>query len=116
MLKIKFLFLFFVTIVTAREYRLESLKTRDFSLSAKQNITLGFEEDRVFGFNGCNRFFGNIIKNQISNLGNTMMMCPQEDMEIERVVMGILKNASIEISTHQVIVKNASGMIVFVAK
>lgn len=116
MLKMKFLFLFFVIIAFAREYQLESLKTRDFILSAKQNITLAFQGDRVFGFNGCNRFFGNVIKNQISNLGNTMMMCSQEDMEIERVVMSILKNASIEINTHQVVVKNSSGIIVFVAK
>jgi heat shock protein HslJ/uncharacterized membrane protein len=72
-----------------RSWRLESLPGKDGKAlgAARQPLTMRFEQNRVSGFSGCNRFTGayevegGVVT--ISQLAGTMMACPEPAMVLE---------------------------------
>lgn len=73
------------------------LDKKKYKLAANPKITIGFDNGSVFGSSGVNRYIGSYkIKNgsiTFSNLGSTMMMGPQEDMDNETKYLSSLKES-----------------------
>lgn len=73
------------------------LDKKEYKLAANPKITIGFDNGSVFGSSGVNRYIGSYkIKNgsiTFSNLGSTMMMGPQEDMDNETKYLSSLKES-----------------------
>lgn len=72
-----------------RTWRLESLPDKDGEAlgAARQPLTMRFEEGRVSGFSGCNRFTGAYAVDgdvvTFSQLVGTMMACPEPALALE---------------------------------
>ena len=67
--------------------------------------TLSFESDRITGFSGCNRMFGNYVASTdgtlaFGQLGMTKMACAAPADQIEREVTARLSQTSIYALTH----------------
>lgn len=73
------------------------LDKKEYKLAANPKITIGFDNGSVFGSSGVNRYIGSYkIKDgsiTFSNLGSTMMMGPQEDMDNETKYLSSLKES-----------------------
>lgn len=73
------------------------LDKKEYKLVANPKITIGFDNGSVFGSSGVNRYIGSYkIKDgsiTFSNLGSTMMMGPQEDMDNETKYLSSLKES-----------------------
>lgn len=73
------------------------LDKKEYNLAANPKITIGFDNGSVFGSSGVNRYIGSYkIKDgsiTFSNLGSTMMMGPQEDMDNETKYLSSLKES-----------------------
>ena len=72
------------------EWVLFRLKMKE-ALSAKPEVTLRFDGEKIVGASGCNRYFagvkqsGNGLRDiSISHVGSTRMACPEEAMDMER--------------------------------
>lgn len=74
--------------------------TRNHPLPEDVEITLKFEDNRIAGSSGCNRYFANIVESQpgsvrVSAIGSTRMACPEYVMAIEsrylQAVAGVMK-------------------------
>ena len=63
-------------------------------------ITIVFEDGRVAGSSGCNRYFAAVTEGDIAGgisvgqAGGTMMACPDEVMKVERRYLGALATVS----------------------
>lgn len=64
--------------------------SREESAPAEPAVTLAFEEGRIAGGSGCNRYFADVVESEggpdsfsIGPAGSTQMMCPDEAMAIE---------------------------------
>jgi heat shock protein HslJ len=72
-----------------RSWRLESMPGQDGKAlgAARQPVTMRFEQNRVSGFSGCNRFTGSYAVDgdvlTLSQLAGTMMACPEPAMALE---------------------------------
>lgn len=77
----------------------ELLNKKEYKLAANPKITIGFDNGSVFGSSGVNRYIGSYkIKDgsiTFGNLGSTMMMGPQEDMDNETKFLASLKESLI---------------------
>ena len=75
----------------------EVLNKKEYKLASNPKITIGFDNGSVFGSSGVNRYIGSYtIKDgsiTFSNLGSTMMMGPQEDMDNETKYLAGLKES-----------------------
>ena len=75
----------------------EMLNKKEYKLASNPKITIGFDNGSVFGSSGVNRYIGSYtIKDGsiiFSNLGSTMMMGPQEDMDNETKYLAGLKES-----------------------
>lgn len=75
----------------------ELLNKKEYKLAANPKITIGFDNGSVFGSSGVNRYIGSYkIKDgsiTFGNLGSTMMMGPQEDMDNETKFLASLKES-----------------------
>lgn len=75
----------------------ELLNKKEYKLAANPKITIGFDNGSVFGSSGVNRYLGSYkIKDgsiTFGNLGSTMMMGPQEDMDNETKFLASLKES-----------------------
>ena len=75
----------------------EMLNKKEYKLASNPKITIGFDNGSVFGSSGVNRYIGSYtIKDgsiTFSNLGSTMMMGPQEDMDNETKYLADLKES-----------------------
>ncbi|MDT3692893.1 MAG: META domain-containing protein [Mucispirillum sp.] len=75
----------------------EMLNKKEYKLASNPKITIGFDNGSVFGSSGVNRYIGSYtIKDgsiTFSNLGSTMMMGPQEDMDNETKYLAGLKES-----------------------
>ena len=75
----------------------EMLNKKEYKLASNPKITIGFVNGSVFGSSGVNRYIGSYtIKDgsiTFSNLGSTMMMGPQEDMDNETKYLAGLKES-----------------------
>ena len=73
------------------------LDKKEYKLAANPKITIGFGNGSVFGSSCVNRYIGSYkIKDgsiTFSNLGSTMMMGPQEDMDNETKYLSSLKES-----------------------
>ena len=60
----------------------------------EEPVTARFQEGRVSGFSGCNRFFGGYTLDGdrivIGQLAGSMMMCPEASMTLEHALTGSL--------------------------
>ncbi|WP_158654753.1 MULTISPECIES: META domain-containing protein [unclassified Helicobacter] len=116
MIRVYFLVGLVISLVSSKEYVLEKLVSRNMTYASNDNVSFVIEGNKIYGSNGCNRFFGNLNKNQITNLGNTMMACSKEDMRLETEVMGIIKNSHLSFYEDRVLIKNNYGEMVFKAR
>jgi heat shock protein HslJ len=79
-----------------RTWRLESLPGKDGKAlgAAGQPLTMRFEQNRVSGFSGCNRFTGSYSVDgdvlTLSQLAGTMMACPEPAMALESALRAAL--------------------------
>lgn len=75
----------------------EMLNKKEYKLASNPKITIGFDNGSVFGSSGVNRYIGSYtIKDgsiTFSNLGSTMMMGPQDDMDNETKYLAGLKES-----------------------
>lgn len=75
------------------------LDKKAYRLVANPKIIIGFDNGSVYGSGGVNRYIGSYkIKDgsiTFSNLGSTMMMGPQEDMDNETKYLSSLKESLI---------------------
>ena len=75
----------------------EMLNKKEYKLASNPKITIGFDNGSVFGSSGVNRYIGSYtIKDgsiTFSNLGSTMMMGSQEDMDNEIKYLAGLKES-----------------------
>ncbi len=72
------------------EWVLFRLKMKE-ALSAKPEVTLRFDGEKIVGKSGCNRYFAGVMESgngareiSISHVGSTRMACPEEAMNLER--------------------------------
>jgi heat shock protein HslJ len=76
-----------------RTWRLESLPGKALG-AASQPLTMRFEQNRVSGFSGCNRFTGSYSVDgdvlTLSQLAGTMMACPEPAMALESALRAAL--------------------------
>lgn len=84
--------------LVGNEWKLTTMYSADETFKVEaNNPTIAFSDtsNMVYGFGGCNRFFGNYkvadAKLQFSQMGSTMMMCPR--MDTEDMFMHVLSNA-----------------------
>lgn len=65
---------------------INSIKGQEFTLE-NSDITISFDNTRVYGFSGVNRYFGGLTVQGssivIENIASTMMAGPQDKMEEE---------------------------------
>lgn len=75
----------------------EMFNKKEYKLASNPKITIGFDNGSVFGSSGVNRYIGSYtIKDgsiTFSNLGSTMMMGTQEDMDNETKYLAGLKES-----------------------
>ncbi|CAM2965734.1 META domain-containing protein [Helicobacter burdigaliensis] len=80
----------------------------------EKKFFLGFKEGKMFGYAGCNNFFGgySIEGNTLSigNGGMTRMMCDPDSMEIEADISSALFNQKSKL------VKNEDGSLDIISK
>lgn len=82
-----------------RSWRLVSLpgKNGESLGTARQPVTMRFEEGRVSGFSGCNRLVGSYsVQGDVvtfSGLAGTMMACPEPAMSLDAAVRAALGSA-----------------------
>ncbi|MDE7314801.1 MAG: META domain-containing protein [Mucispirillum sp.] len=73
----------------------ELLNKQEYKLAANPKITIGFDNGSVFGSSGVNRYTGSYtIKDgsiTFGNMGSTMMMGSEEDMDNETKYLNSLK-------------------------
>ncbi len=73
------------------------LDKKEYKLAANPKITIGFDNGSVYGSSGVNRYTGSYkIKDgsiTFGNLGSTMMMGPQEDMDNETKYLSSFKES-----------------------
>ena len=78
------------------KYYFNILDSEDISTS-KANIVFDSKTNKVSGFLGCNRFFGNyILRSQaleLGKLGTTKMICEKEQSKIEKKLLKVFKKA-----------------------
>lgn len=72
---------------------------RDQPVADGVEITLNFEEDRVAGAGGCNRYFGSVSSAapgelRFSGMGATRMACPEPAMDLEQRYLSTLAEAT----------------------
>jgi len=72
---------------------------RDRPVTAGVEITLSFEDDRVAGAGGCNRYFGSVNSAapgelRFSGMGATRMACPEPAMNLEQRYLNVLAGAT----------------------
>lgn len=77
-------------------------------------ININFDEKRVYGHSGVNRFFGPYhLKDdsiQIGPLASTMMAGPQKDMDNEQMILKTLNSAtSYSYSNNLLIITSSNG-------
>jgi heat shock protein HslJ len=72
------------------EWVLFRLKMKE-DLSAKTEVTLRFDGEKIVGKSGCNRYFAGVMESgngareiSISHVGSTRMACSEEAMNLER--------------------------------
>lgn len=116
MFRICFFISLMVGLIFSKEYVLESLVSKNMNYAANSNVNFIIKDNQIYGSNGCNRFFGSLNKNQITNLGSTMMACSKEDMKLETEVMGIMKNSNISFFKDRAVIKNNYGEMIFKIK
>lgn len=73
------------------------------------DITISFDEGKVFGFSGVNRYFGGATINgediEIGNVASTMMAGPQDKMTAEMEYLQLLNEADkIKMEENKVII------------
>lgn len=81
----------------------------------KHQRFIGFKEDKVAGYAGCNRFFGSYTFDgkalTFGALGATRMMCSAPQMEKERELFRLLEATSSATVTHKtLILKDKNGV------
>jgi len=72
---------------------------RNQTVAEGTEITLGFQDNRVAGAGGCNRYFGTVNSAapgelRFSGMGATRMACPEEAMDLEQRYLNALAGAS----------------------
>lgn len=95
----KIIMLLTLLIFTACGKNLKDFENREFSLSSphgEYKITMSFEGEKLYGFSGLNRYFGNFKlidgKITISNLVTTKMAGSPEVMNAEKEYLKLLTN------------------------
>ena len=71
--------------------------SREESAPAEPEVTLAFEEGRIAGGSGCNRYFADVVESEggpdsfsIGPAGSTQMMCSEEVMAVEDLFLAQL--------------------------
>jgi heat shock protein HslJ len=83
-------------VIEGPTWRLTALKGVDAKAlhSGDEPVTARFQDGRVSGFSGCNRFFGGYTlegeRIVIGQMAGSMMMCPEAAMALEHAVTGSL--------------------------
>lgn len=86
------------------------------------DITIAFDDGKVFGFSGVNRYFGGAVINgedlDISNVASTMMAGPQDKMAAEMEYLQLLSEADkIKMEDNKVIITTKDNQeLIFEAK
>ena len=96
---------------------IKNIEKQEFMLTnvyEDANITISFEEDRVYGFSGVNRYFGGAeIKGdniKVLNLASTMMAGPENVMQTESEYIKLLNDADkIEVKNDKIILFTKSN-------
>jgi heat shock protein HslJ/uncharacterized membrane protein len=107
-----------------RSWRLESLPGKDGRAlgAARQPLTMRFEQNRVSGFSGCNRFTGAYAVDgdvvTFSKLAGTMMACPEPETSLETAFRAALGGPlRYSVAGEKLSLRPASGEpLVFVAE
>lgn len=80
------------------EWQLTQLNGKAITGESIPTLTLSSDENRAYGYNGCNRYFGeyriNGNKLELGRVASTMMAC-MDSMALEREFMDALNSASI---------------------
>ena len=95
---------------------------RDTEVSLYYYITIAFDDGKVFGFSGVNRYFGGAVINgedlDVSNVASTMMAGPQDKMAAEMEYLQLLSEADkIQMEDNKVIITTKDNQeLIFEAK
>lgn len=76
---------------------LKSMKQKEFTMK-NSNITISFDDEKVYGMSGVNRYFGTYTVDENGNLkfgpiATTMMAADPESMKNEQEFLKFLSNA-----------------------
>lgn len=79
-------------------------------------ITLDVEDGSFSGNAGCNQYFGDAsVESGVTEVGTTMMMCPDNVMVQEDLYLSILTEAdAVDVDGDTLTVTDASGQVVLV--
>ena len=79
-------------------------------------ITLMVEDGSFTGSAGCNQYFGDAsVESGVTQVGTTMMMCPDNIMVQEDLYLSILTEAdAVDVDRDTLTVMDASGQVVLV--
>ena len=102
----------------------EQLNGREFVIVTEgynKKTSIGFQGDRVYGFSGINRYFGNYQisggKFIFSDFGLTQMAGSEEEMTKELQFLDLLrKNKSIKLSGDTLTLVSTEGILFFFKK
>lgn len=104
---------------------IKKIEKEEFQLVNKYEdagITIAFEDGRVYGFSGVNRYFGMASVNdnniEIINVASTMMAGPENRMEEENGYMQLLNDAkTIEMKDGDIVITtNSNEQLIFKKK
>lgn len=109
MKKIVFLGLLLLLFVSCdKNIKLENMEKKEFvlvNIHKEFGITLSFEGDKVYGFSGVNRYFGNFklsgTKLVINPLASTKMAGDSKAMKAEDEYLKLLNNADKVVATKE---------------
>lgn len=98
----------------------DSIKGKEYVLE-NSDITINFENDKIYGFSGVNRYFGGMKvvgdKVELTNIASTMMAGPQNKMNEESEFLRKLNNVkTMKIEGNTVILMTETEILKFITK
>lgn len=103
----------------------KKIEKQEYQLANKYEdvgMTIAFEDGRIYGFSGVNRYFGSAViddKNiEIGNVASTMMAGPEDRMQAEHGFMQLLSDAkTIEMKDDAIVITtNSNEQLIFKKK
>lgn len=113
------------TAVGSNRIDIKKIEKQEFQLANKYEdigMTIAFEDGRIYGFSGINRYFGtasiNDKKIEILNVASTMMAGPEDRMNAEQGFLRLLNDANtIEMKEEAVVITtNGNEQLIFTKK